>query len=111
MLNELLDSRNQAGPSLSVPFAIIGHWRQPTVRNLHLGAARDGRQFPTNQGLVERIRVPACKPGIGQHSWRIEFQDLAMVKKLYAGMFTRSSGFLGHERPLSTKPRFHLPLC
>ena len=49
------------------------------MSHFYLRTTQDGTQLPADDRFVQRVGVPACKPGVLQHSRWIEFENLAVM--------------------------------
>src|ERR1700720_4589713 len=96
-------------PAAAVTLARLCFLGQTAMRYLDLRAIAAGRQFPADDRLALRIRVPFCNPGIDQKARRIDLQNLAVSLKV-GGAFDRCPiAPLGSVMPLPAGPRVHLP--
>src|ERR1700674_3426568 len=110
LLDKSLERCDQTGPALTVSRARRWHLQQTTVGDLHSRAAWTGRQFPSHDRFVRRILVPAGKPGVGQRTRRIDFEDFAvMLKFAEAAIGILDAFFVRDELPFSSRARVHLP--
>src|SRR4030081_3418344 len=78
-LEIVLDVPQQPRPALTVSRARSGQLRQTAVRYFDVCTGRDRRQFPAHNCAMRRVLVPVCKPRIRQDSWRIHFENLAVM--------------------------------